>query len=151
MQRFIATITLTAFLLVITMPMLPVAPACAHAAMASHANDDTCKMACHDASPELAPDDMDMADLNMDAEVKATQTQELAKKDSVAEKPPYCRIECGCGCNSKPDTFPLTLSPHLPSKTLVVIKNLPSEQALNKVSINTTRQTSPKSPPPRTI
>lgn len=149
MQRFIATITLTAFLLVITMPMLPIAPACAHTAMATNANDDTCEMACHDESPEIMPDDMNMSDLDMHT-TSPKQTQELAKEDNVSEKPPYCRIECGCGCNNKPDTFPLTLSPHLPSIILVAIKNLPSEQALSKVSINITRHTPPESPPPRT-
>ncbi len=149
MQRLTAIITLTAFLLVITMPMLPVTPACAHAAMAAHANDDTCAMACHDESPEIMPDDMNMSDLNMDT-TSPKQTQALTKQDSVAEKTPYCRIECGCGCNNKPDTFPLTLSPHLPSNTLIATKNLPSEQALSKVSISITRLTPPESPPPRT-
>ncbi len=144
MQRFSAIITLTAFLLVITLPILPVAPACAHSVMA---NDEPCGTACHDETPTLMPDDMDMSELDMEMEAVATQV--LTKQETSSEKPPHCRIECGCGCNSSPDTFPLTLSPHLPAIDLYEIEMIKSEIALTAATHISIRNATPDSPPPR--
>ena len=146
MQRFSAIITLTAFLLVITLPILPVAPACAHSVMA---NDDACATACHDETPTLMPDDMDMSDLDMEMEPAHEHHQVVAKQDVSSEKPPYSRIECGCGCNNSPDTFPITLSPHLPTIDLYEIKKVTSVATTIVVPHVSIAITPPDSPPPR--
>ncbi len=147
MQRFTAIITLTAFLLVITMPMLPVKPACAHSLMG---NDEPCETACHDESPALMPDDMDMSafEMAMDAEL-AQLDHAVVKQDAASDKPPHCRIECGCGCNSAPDTFPLTLSPHLPAIDFYEIKKIQSEATAMIVPHKSIVFAAPDSPPPR--
>ncbi|MDX8387912.1 MAG: hypothetical protein R8M46_05185 [Ghiorsea sp.] len=146
MQRFTALITLAAFLLVITLPMIPVPPACAHSAMG---NDEACETACHGESATLAPDDMDMAELDMEMEVVVEQAQVISQQEVSTEKPPFCRIECGCGCNSSPDEFPLVLTPHLPSHPMTLITPIPSEYVFHVVATKAQRDIPPDSPPPR--
>jgi hypothetical protein len=146
MQRFTALITLAAFLLVITLPMLPVPPACAHSAMV---NDEACKTACHDETPTITPDDMNMSDFEMDLGTKHTHDDLLSKQELSSEKPPKCRIECGCGCNNSPDEFTLVLPPHVPSHPMALIEPIASEFAPEVATIETTRNNPPDSPPPR--
>ena len=145
MQRFNAIITLTAFLLVITLPVLPVKPACAHS-MAG--NDEACETACHDESPVLTPDDMDMTAFEMEMDIEVTD-HAVAKQETTNEKPPHCRIECGCGCNSSPDTFPLTLSPHLPAIDFYEIETIQSDAVAIIVPHKSIVFAATDSPPPR--
>ena len=146
MQRLTALITLAAFLMVVTLPVLPVPPACAHSAMG---NDEACATACHGEMATLAPEDMDMSDLDMEMETVASETKIVAHEEISSEEVPYCRIECGCGCNSAPDEFNVSLSPHMPSHPMALITPIPSEFSYSAVSTKTTRNTPPDSPPPR--
>jgi len=159
MQRLVALITLTAFLLVVAIPAMPVAQACAHKSAAS-SNDDSCGSACHDESATLTPDDMNMSGMDMDMPIvaspaKASTTKASVAKESVAkasitkEKAPRCRIECGCGCNSSPDKFPVLLTPHIPASFQSSITIEKNQAEATSAAALITSSTPPNIPPPR--
>lgn len=140
MRRFVALALVASILSVSSIPMLPGATLCAHAAEVAGSEDcSDCHGGnammqtmpgqgmghemCHDMV--APPQQMDHGNHSMDHHAMAadhsshhgdhaTMQQPAAhgpKKFTEAER--ECRIECGCGCNRVAKGFPLLLSPHV--------------------------------------
>ena len=157
MQRITALITLTAFLLVITLPMMPITPVFAHDKVQTCANHDACKGDCHGGAchdKQNTPTDLVMTDMDMDMPdvVEAQVIQPIVNKVAlVTPVEGTAKMGCGCGCQHTPDTFPAVLTPHLPSHInfQTTIVSTRSIYQLSEVKI--TRNTPPNIPPPRTL
>lgn len=152
MQRTTAWITLTAFFLVITLPLMPITPVYAHDKVETCANHDTCGSDCHGGdchTTQSAPNDLVMTDMDMAMpEVSSSKATQESKATSSKTVP---SLECGCGCNGTPDTFPMVLSPHLPTYVNIQSSIVSTRSTQYMVSVKIIRNTPPSIPPPRIV
>lgn len=131
MRRFVALAIIASLLSVSSIPLLPGASHCAHAAEA--VTDEDCT-SCHtgkmveqavpapskghEKCPEMASAQPEMhhSDHAMHMDHTMAQAAEADHKHhQLTEAERECRIECGCGCNRVTKGFPLLLSPHVAS------------------------------------
>lgn len=139
MRRFVALALIASLLSVSSIPLLPGASHCAHAAeavggedctdchngkavMESMPAEDMGHEMCHEMAPP--PKRQTHADHAMDHHAAASdhtshhgdhamQQPAAHPQHQLTEAERECRIECGCGCNRIAKGFPLLLSPHV--------------------------------------
>jgi hypothetical protein len=152
MQRITAWTTLTAFLLVITLPLMPITPVYAHDKVETCTKQDTCGGDCHGGdchSEQSTPNDLVMTD--MDMAMPEVSSSNAISQAEVAPTRSAPNIECGCGCNGTPDVFPMVLSPHIPSYVNIQNSIVSTRSTQDVVSVKIIRNTPPSIPPPRII
>jgi len=100
MRKFVALMLSLMIVLLSSMPMVPLASACAPAHDAAmHGMDDGIDMQAHHAAMQAAD--------------TQTVASDVLASNVKAEAGQAC-IECGCGCHDSIDSLPHMLAPHSP-------------------------------------
>jgi len=150
-QHYTAWTTLSAFVLLTLLPMMPITPVFAH----DMPNSCSSHSACADipmGNTLETPDDMAMDDMVMNLPISKTvdslrtnnRPELLLAYDEGTEK-----LSCDCGCQSTPDEFPAVFTPHIPSYSKFQSSIIPARLFAQTAQNKTTRNIPPNIPPPR--